>query len=233
LGDEHVVAVGSIINTYLERGGQGLIFGSGVRKPDLSSGHPLLAEKVIGVRGHLTAEALDLSAGMVIGDPGLLIGRLVAPARPVRRRAVFVPHFSSLGTNSGRRLVRDMRSLGFNIVLPNATPQQVAREISSATFVLATSLHALVFADAYGVPCARPFDESLREPDFKYMDYRSVFGIGLASVTLKELARPGFLRHLTPQIEEEHEQVASLLTGVVTGLERSGRVLSQRLGSAG
>lgn len=224
LGREEVVCVGSVLNAYIRHGGSGYILGSGIRQPaGVVANIP--ADRVLGVRGLGSAEALGLDEAAAIGDPGLLISTIVmaAPEQP-RKPPLFVPHFAMLGSRRGRTLVRALAAAGYAITLPNTDPLEVARDVATSPSVLATSLHALVFADAYGVPCARLAVPWLDEPLFKYEDYRSIFGLGLASVSIDQ-ALAGSTATVNNAAEEERGLISEQLPDVLNRLHEAARPL--------
>lgn len=221
LGSEDVVCIGSILNTYVERGGKGAVLGSGVRSPLGLDAQAIPRSRVLGVRGTKTAALLDVSE-RVIGDPGLVMRSLVSHRQPsTQRRPLFVPHFTTLGSRAGRAALTQMRSRGCDVALPTEAPLDVATAVAKASLVIASSLHALVFADALGVPCARLAPET-NEPSFKYDDYRSVFETGMSSYVLADLP-PAAVIHSS--VEREHAQVLPMVDSVVDRIYAAGGAL--------
>ncbi len=223
LGQEDVVCIGSTLNSYLLNGGRGAILGTGVRQPEtLKSGFPV--SRVLGVRGQGTARAIGVKDEAVIGDPGLLISEVFA----VRERGIeapaFVPHLRMFGNRRGHALLSALSGAGYTIIPPNEDPADVARKVAKASSVLATSLHALVFADSYAIPCARLDVPWLNEPLFKFDDYRSVFRIGLASVSIEEALTGAKIDEIA---DEERQVVASRLRGILDGVYAAARPLRQ------
>lgn len=124
------------------------------------------AVRIHAVRGPKTRErllALGFEVPEVYGDPGLLIRKIpeiaaLSTSKKERRIAV-IPNFNDLKTVSRHP----------DLVSPLQDPLSVAREIARSEFVVGSSLHAMVFADALGVPARLVSSE--HEPDFKYEDY--------------------------------------------------------------
>lgn len=221
LGTEDVVCIGSVLNVYSKSGGRGQILGSGVRDPVSLSKGSVPVDRLIGVRGHHSASALGLESTAAIGDPGLVISQIVATS-PKTSAPLFVPHFAMPGTPSGRELLSNFRRSGFQVVLPNCPPEEVARAVSASSFVVSTSLHALVFADAYGVPCVKLDTPGDREPNFKYLDYRSIFGIGLASVSVETALSHNMF---SDEVEMQHGVVRAGLSRVTDDIYKAARGL--------
>lgn len=218
LGREEVVGVGSVLDAYCRDGGRGLIGGVGFR----TAGNRVLPEeRVLGVRGTLSAAAAGLEASAAIGDPGLVFAAMaVAGRRPFTSRRVVVPHFASM-TASGMRELRALQSQGFRVVAPTVNPWEMAWEISRAEYVLTSSLHAIVFADGLGVPVQRvTFENDVPEPDFKYQDYRSIFGLTSGSVACGAIAA-GMSDQVRERMISEQEVIRSKMGNVVSGIYAS------------
>lgn len=122
--------------------------------------------KIYAVRGPRTRDKLnDLGYDVpeVFGDPGLLIrkipefGALNVGAKS--RKLALIPNFNDLKQYRGHPA----------LVSPLQDPLAVARAIASSEFVVGSSLHAMVFADALGVPSRLISSEN--EPRFKYDDF--------------------------------------------------------------
>jgi pyruvyltransferase len=116
------------------------------------------------VRGPRTAEVLQSFGNRfvdVYGDPALLIPELWTDAElGIRRQTggvVLMPNYN------------DIRSWPSEAIDPRGKPFDRVRTIASAELVVASSLHALVIAEAYGVPAV--LVSSSKERPFKYEDY--------------------------------------------------------------
>lgn len=129
---------------------------------------------VRAVRGPLTRAAL-LSQGIwvppVFGDPALLLPDVFPELHADRGDdTIVVPNFNDLA------LFSDVEG----VVSPLGDPMEIIRRIASAKFVIASSLHALIVADAFGVP--NRGIASQHEHPFKYIDYYA--GTGRAATVL-------------------------------------------------
>lgn len=120
---------------------------------------------VHAVRGPLTAEFLrkrGIAVPDVYGDPALLVPHLLRDrfaVDPVHEH-VFVPNLNDLA------LTRNFA----NVISPLWGWNVVISHILKARLVLASSLHGLVVAEAFGIP-ARYVRLSDTENLFKYEDY--------------------------------------------------------------
>lgn len=207
LGQEDVVCVGSVLNAYMEKGGRGVILGAGIREPNtVKSNFPV--SRILGVRGLYSARVIGANDRAVIGDPGLLVSQIYSVRDRRISAPIFVPHFRMFGSKRGRALIRALAATGYTVVEPNMNPWEMARIVGKASRVLATSLHALVFADSYGVPCAKLDVPWLNEPSFKFADYRSAFEIGLVTMSIDSALSGADVREIA---EEEQQLVAERL----------------------
>ncbi|HVK91313.1 MAG TPA: polysaccharide pyruvyl transferase family protein [Mycoplana sp.] len=134
---------------------------------------------IAAVRGPLTRGVLrrfGFDAPEIFGDPGLLFPGLfyreIAQAmQAVRQRygapeIVYIPNLNDerflperLGTAPGR----------VTLLSPRIGPVEMAAIVAQSRLVISSSLHGIVLADAYGIPCRAHL--SAFEPIFKYLDY--------------------------------------------------------------
>lgn len=121
------------------------------------------------VRGPKTAEVLHLDTEN-FGDPGILIQDVMGEDIKSDGQAVVVPHFSHSDGPEFRALEE---TPGLRIVdVREKDPLDVVRQIASATHVFGSSLHALVTADAFGIPSTWVDPTGIHaEPYFKFTDY--------------------------------------------------------------
>ncbi|MGG7308125.1 polysaccharide pyruvyl transferase family protein [Curtobacterium sp. AB451] len=178
-GGRSLLAIGSI----MQFGQPGdVVWGSGLNaKLRTRRLDPRRLFDVRAVRGPFTAIALEAEGNgvpPVYGDPAILLPELfpdtVAFAALDRKRfdVVVVPNVNDT----------DLDAAGHHVIAPTGDPWQVIEQILSAEFVVGTSLHAIVIAEAYGVP-ARAV-RSTSESVVKYFDYYE--GTGRAGVTIAQ-----------------------------------------------
>ena len=159
-----LVAVGSIL--HLSRPGD-VVWGAGVNgKMPLRLIDPTSLD-VRAVRGPLTKavlEGLGVPVGPALGDPGLLVSDAFPdlPDRAARRPRRDVTIVPNLNDRSAFR--DDPRAVD-----PTGPVSEVVAAIAGSRVVVASSLHALVVADALGVD-ARPLVSDAEHP-FKYADH--------------------------------------------------------------
>jgi hypothetical protein len=140
---------------------------------------------------------------------------------------VVVPHFAALGHREVRRLLDGCRAQGWRVLLPNLEPLEMARAISAADLVLTSSLHGLVFADAYGVPgqLVTMLEGASAEPGFKYDDYSSALDAETTAVPLATILRSPDHVVVIDGLSERSAAVASRLDGVVGAIYRAAHQL--------
>jgi len=161
---QRLVTVGSIIGVETKAGDT--IWGSGIHADILPLRQPLPQFDVRAVRGRFTAAVLrDSSCPVpeVFGDPALLVPHLWSDSELGIQRSsggtVLVPNY------------HDISSAPPNALDPRGDLVERVRTIASASRVIASSLHGVIIAEAYGIPAV--LVASSREQAFKYNDYYS------------------------------------------------------------
>ena len=158
-----LLTVGSIL--HFARTGD-VVWGTGRNGKIPDSAHRFADLDVRAVRGPLTRQFLEgrgIRTADVFGDPGLLISRafpeLVVRARAPTRPYLHVPNYNDLGRTERSDALLDPRS-----------PVRVCLEaIAQSELVVGSSLHAIIVAEALGIP-ARVIRSPV-EDEFKYVDY--------------------------------------------------------------
>jgi pyruvyltransferase len=166
-----LLAVGSIL--HFAKSGD-VVWGSGINGKVPLDLHCFSTLDVRAVRGPLTAEYLrkrGITVPDVYGDPALLLpqlfGERFVPTK--KRQYAVVPNLHDLGVTENWP----------NIVSPLMAWNRCIEQIVEAEFVVASSLHGLIVAEAFGIP-ARYIRLSETESLLKYEDY--VVGTGRTSL---------------------------------------------------
>lgn len=164
-----LLSVGSILHLAPERS---VVWGSGVNGKMLAATRDIPDEVAFrAVRGPLTRRFLSgqgFDVPEIYGDPVLLLAdvmpELLRVSRAPSRDVLFVPNFNDKG---------DVTSADSEYELDTLDPQDhvdsVLLQIASSRFVISTSLHAVIVAEALGIPAR--FVRSAHEHPFKYRDY--------------------------------------------------------------
>lgn len=164
-----LLTVGSIL--HLARDGD-TVWGSGVNGKEPVESHRARRLDVRAVRGPATAawvqEHLQIEVPPVFGDPALLLPVLLPELLDVDRttRLSVVPNLHDLSRYAGHP----------DLVDPRGDPLAVVSRIARSEAVVTSSLHGLVVAEAFGIPCA--LVRAGVEPEFKYLDYAGGTGRG-------------------------------------------------------
>jgi hypothetical protein len=158
---------------------QVVFWGCGLRRE--TSLAPEIRRRIVllGVRGPLSRDRLGLPVETTpLGDPALLLPRIVSPVRDrdTAGRAVCMPHF--LDTTGDAALLSETGA--GRVLRPNMAPdleacERIISAIASARFVLAGALHGAIVAYAYGVPFAFYNARRIDVP-FKWRDFASSIG---------------------------------------------------------
>lgn len=163
-----VIGVGSLLRA-VPRDYSGHVWGSGL---PVEQRETFRRAHFLGVRGHLTREALQLKDTVTLGDPGLLFARNM-PVRRTRWRIGLVAHFSHRSNPEVARILRWGPQV--RLIDPRQPPGKVAAEISQCETIVTSSLHGLIFADAFGKPATWvALEPALPGGDFKFRDHESV-----------------------------------------------------------
>lgn len=204
-----VLAVGSIIEYYAKRStSKAIVWGTGLR--DVASAETLerIRNSVGGfaaVRGPRTARILGQSAtAAAIGDPGVLAPELGKFSNP-RRGVLYLPHFRTWTTLTGRKELKIADELGMRIAPPSLAPLEMIEAISRSDLVLSSSLHGVIVAHALGIPVQslRIKSRGMAEPDHKYLDYYESVGVQMDRVSIEDCFENRNLKALLARRESE------------------------------
>lgn len=149
-----------------------VIWGTGVNTQKINPPASRLQKLDIrAVRGPLTKDFIvknySISCPDIFGDPALLLPRLFPELKhnPVRKYAI-IPHGADLGVLLGSY---------DNMMSPYEELGKIIDFILGSEFVISSSLHGIVVAEAFGVPARWLSNERLpsfqTEHLFKYNDY--------------------------------------------------------------
>jgi pyruvyltransferase len=162
--DRRLLSIGSILQ-FSTPGD--VVWGSGVNGKVGADEYHLSGLDVRAVRGPLTRDILRERFGLAVpevyGDPGLLLPyvqpQLTEWAKEKRFDVTIVPNLNDL-----RHAPRTP-----NTISPRAELWTVLRRIAQSRFVVGSSLHGVIVAEALGIP-ARAVVSPLESP-LKYQDY--------------------------------------------------------------
>jgi pyruvyltransferase len=168
-----VVSTGSILEHVPEDYG-GYILGSG-----LIFDRERLLDKatVLAVRGELTRERIGAPKGVPLGDPGLLVPKLLTQ-RPAKTHVLgLVPHLSD-STDPRIASIKNRCGKDVLVIEVRRRPIQVLNDIAACEYILSSSLHGVVCADAFGIPNRwLLLSDKVEGKGFKFADYGTALGI--------------------------------------------------------
>jgi pyruvyltransferase len=151
----------------------GMILGSGLMREH--NGATFVNAKHLVVRGRLTARLCNSPGSTLIGDPGLLAGRVFRPNARVRYTLGIVPHYVDWDHPAVTALL-DRYPRELKIIDVRSPSAQVVSEIAECECIVSSSLHGLVAADALGKPNKWiALSDKVLGRGFKFRDYSSAF----------------------------------------------------------
>lgn len=174
-----LLSIGSILH-YAKNGD--CIWGTGVHGKKTRREHNFKQLDVRAVRGPITRDFL-LSLGIdcpeIYGDPALLTPiffrkDILSSPSSTRKDFIVIPHMHESSDK--------FRKYADRITSPSCRPVNFIRDILTADFVISSSLHGIILAEAYGIPSIY-LNSNNGEPFSKYEDYyrgtdRSSFHFG-------------------------------------------------------
>lgn len=159
-----VITIGSVIDV-LPPLWTGRIVGSG--KLHWYSHIPQGAT-VVGLRGHLSGQGFD--GPYVAGDPGLLVDECIPQQAKIHDLGV-VPHWTD------HDLAARFAHLDPFVIDPTSPVERIIAQIAQCKKIVASSLHGIVVADAFGIPRRAEKFAAMNRPaeggTFKFEDYGS------------------------------------------------------------
>ena len=170
-----LLAVGSIM--HFARPGD-VVWGAGINGKISLDELMLDGVDVRAVRGPLTRDVLlkrGVTVPEVYGDPAMLLPDLMPELRNVQKsdQVVVIPNLNDLA--------QDHYQDDVQVLAPTAGLHQVLHTIAAARLVVGSSLHAVIVAEALGVPAR--FVRSGAEKPFKYRDYLEATGRGADEIS--------------------------------------------------
>lgn len=168
--ERKLLAIGSIISRAQDND---IIWGSGINgkylNPKDKKYYIFSKLDVRLVRGPLTAsflkENFNITSPEFYGDPALLFPYFFPEFKRKKEPKIeflIVPHLTEQHLFSKNNLN--------NVIYTTDPWEEILLKILDSKFVISGSLHALIIAEAYGIP-ARCLKITDNEPNFKYIDY--------------------------------------------------------------
>jgi pyruvyltransferase len=165
--EKKLLAIGSILVFALD---DDVIWGTGLNGKRMDKSHFNFKNlDVRAVRGPLTRkflkEIFQIECPEIYGDPALLIPYFFPEFKKKqnpRYEYIIIPHYSE------QKLFP--KEIYPNVVYPTDPWDEVIEKITDSRFVISSSLHGIVVAEAFQIP-ARLLRITENEPLLKYQDY--------------------------------------------------------------
>jgi pyruvyltransferase len=163
-----LLAIGSILSAAANGD---IVWGSGVNGKNLAlSYYHFTHLDVRAVRGPLTRQFLmekfHIKVPEIYGDPALLFPYFF----PEFEKAQFPSYHYLIIPHYSEEKLFPKELFGNHVVYPTEPWDVVIRKILNSQFVISSSLHGIIIAEAYGIP-SRLLRVTKNEPLFKYQDY--------------------------------------------------------------
>ncbi len=162
----NLIAIGSIAHWSDEHS---VLWGCGLIAHDASFCPPA---KVLALRGKLTRDrfvAQGIECGDLLGDAGLFLPELIAPSVPIHRVGL-VPHY----VDRDSAFVDQCRQNGALVIDAQGSPQSYVAQLTACHCIVASSLHGIIIAHAYGIAAAWVrISDHVHGDGFKFFDYYS------------------------------------------------------------
>ena len=171
---QSTAGVGSILR-HIQVADRVAVWGSGIISCTDRFARPRRVLAVRGPRTRARLAELDYPLTDVFGDPGLLMPLFYTPSvRQDRAELGIIPHYLHL--DAVRAQFADRPEI--RVIDVTGHIEQVIDDIAACRHVLSSSLHGLIMADAYGIPCRwMATQASAHGDDIKYIDYLESLGV--------------------------------------------------------
>lgn len=171
---------------YVDRNQQGKLLGVGsimkaVRQKDVVWGTGIMRETdtfknlektiFLAVRGRMTADKLRCSGASVpeiYGDPALLLPFMYRPKSAIKYKVGLIPHY----VENKEPVFARLEKQGGHIIDIKLPWEKVVDEILSCEYIISSSLHGIIIAEAYGVNAQWLLvSDKVLGNGFKFKDY--------------------------------------------------------------
>jgi pyruvyltransferase len=168
-----LVSTGSILHQVPDDF-SGYILGSGLISEKVARRYPHAT--ILALRGVLSRDLIQASQNTFLGDPGLILPQLLQTVPKKKYLIGVVPHYVDK-RYKGLKTLCSRYPTQVKMIDVQRNPIPVLKEIAECEYILSSSLHGLVVADALGIPNAwLVLSDKVMGDGFKFRDYYSVFG---------------------------------------------------------
>lgn len=167
---KHILAVGSVLGAMNKNS---IVWGSGLISDDMIDNVKNIGD-IRALRGHLTKEKIEnkfnIKLDVPLGDPALLMPKIYKGVKDKKYKFGFVPHY----VDENHKLIDIVIDMGGHIIKVDLPVEKFINELTSCEYIISSSMHGLILADAYGIPNVRVHLSNLiYGGDFKFNDYLS------------------------------------------------------------
>lgn len=170
------LGIGSIIGDAYGKASKKIVFGSAFvpeyhTKPDVHG----TDWHIYFVRGPRTAQLLNISPALALGDSAILLRTVVDAHRKSAEVVSFVPHWERIDCGHWEHVCR---LAGVNFIDPRRPVEAVISELLRSRLVITEAMHGAIVADALRIPWIPLLPIS---PDHrgKWLDWAEALGINL------------------------------------------------------
>lgn len=167
-GDGRIIGVGSI--AHHAKAGD-VVWGSGSNRPGRAiDGRGI---KVLATRGPLSESQFKHTPHPgIYGDPAILLPRIYSPTIEKKFEVGFLPHYVDKPFLEGNIAKSIAHLKNWKIIDIQADWKTVIDEVLSCEKIVASSLHGIIVAEAYGIPAEWiQYSEKIIGGDYKFQDY--------------------------------------------------------------
>lgn len=132
--------------------------------------------RIHAVRGKLTRDRVKAGNDVAVGDPGLLIAKVLPQYEATEKKYSIglIPHYEDQTDPQVERFIAKNPSVKLLNILNDV--EVFVKELTECEFILSSSLHGLIMSDAYSIPNQwLVLSDKVEGNNFKFHDYYSVF----------------------------------------------------------
>ena len=173
----HYLVIGSILTFYpLDHA---IVWGSGIINDQNIKNIHGMPRKVCAVRGPKTRQILlelGIDCPEVYGDPALLMPMFYQPLQTKKYKVGIIPHMKDIENIAFKTFLKQ-EEVRYIKVHEYLKWQDFIDDINSCEYIISSSLHGLIIAEAYKVPAKWvEFSANVEGWNFKFWDFYESIG---------------------------------------------------------
>ena len=189
--------------------GSGVHFESGahIEQPNIELPEVFIrTPKLFAVRGKITKKRIEeilgynLPENLALGDPGLLINKVVKRSKKTKYELGIVAHFH----DKDSPLIQQIKSSIQNSIIIDvqSDPVNFIKKLTQCKAIISTAMHPIIVADSYNIPNLWLSTGNKKISSYKWDDYYSVFDISPAPVF--DLSQHTFDQNTLSQLKKNY-----------------------------